>query len=54
MATAAQPLRRNTSKVHVVAMNDGIRSERTDTLAAEEPLEIRVQGPGQELSLIHI
>ena len=29
-------------------MNDGIRSERTDTLAAEEPLEIRVQGPGQE------
>jgi FdhD protein len=48
MATAAQPLRRNTSNVHVVALNDGIRSERTDTLAAEEPLEIRVQGPGQE------
>jgi FdhD protein len=48
MATAAQPLRRNTSNVHVVAVNDGIRSERTDTLAAEEPLEIRVQGPGQE------
>ena len=48
MATAAQPLRRNTSNVHVVAMNDGVRSERTDTLAAEEPLEIRVQGPGQE------
>ena len=48
MATAAQPLRRNTSNVHVVAVNDGIRSERTDTLAAEEPLEIRVQAPGQE------
>jgi FdhD protein len=48
MATAAEPLRRNTSNVHVVAMNDGVRSERTDTLAAEEPLEIRVQGPGQE------
>ncbi|HYY09193.1 MAG TPA: formate dehydrogenase accessory sulfurtransferase FdhD [Actinomycetota bacterium] len=48
MATAAQPLRRNTSNVHVVAMNDGVRSERTDTLAAEEPLEIRVQGPRQE------
>jgi FdhD protein len=48
MATAAQPLRRNTSSVHVVALNEGIRSERTDTLAAEEPLEIRVQGPGQE------
>ena len=48
MATAAQPVRRNVSNVHVVAMADGIRSERTDTLAAEEPLEIRVQGPGQE------
>ena len=48
MATAAQPLRRNTANVHVLAMNDGIRSERTDTLAAEEPLEIRIQGPGQE------
>jgi FdhD protein len=48
MATPAQPLRRNTSNVHVVAVNEGVRSERTDTLAAEEPLEIRVQGPGQE------
>jgi FdhD protein len=48
MAATAQPLRRNTSNVHVVALNDGVRSERTDTLAAEEPLEIRVQGPGQE------
>jgi FdhD protein len=34
--------------VHVVVLNAGVRSERTDTLAAEEPLEIRVQGPGQE------
>jgi FdhD protein len=48
MATTSQPLRRNVANVHVVAMNDGVRSERTDTLAAEEPLEIRVQGPGQE------
>ncbi len=48
MATAAQPLRRNTSNVHVVALHEGVRSERTDTLAAEEPLEIRVQGQGQE------
>jgi FdhD protein len=29
-------------------MNDGVRSERTDTLAAEEPLEIRVQARRQE------
>jgi FdhD protein len=48
MGTAAQPLRRNVSNVHVVALNEGVRSERTDTLAAEEPLEIRIQGPGQE------
>ena len=48
MASAGLPLRRNTSNVHVVAVNDGIRSERTDTLAAEEPMEIRVQAPGQE------
>jgi FdhD protein len=48
MATAAQPLRRNTAHAHVVVLNDGVRSERTDTLAAEEPLEIRVQGPGQD------
>ncbi|HET9671474.1 MAG TPA: formate dehydrogenase accessory sulfurtransferase FdhD [Actinomycetota bacterium] len=48
MATSALPLRRNTANAHVVALNDGVRSERTETLAAEEPLEIRVQGPGQE------
>ncbi len=40
--------------MHVVAMNDGVRSERTDTLAAEEPLEIRVQGPGQELRSVAV
>jgi FdhD protein len=54
MSTAAQPLRRNVANVHVVAMNDGVRSERTDTLAAEEPLEIRVQGPGQELRSVAV
>jgi FdhD protein len=30
-------------------VNDGVRSERTDTLATEEPLEIRVQGAGQDM-----
>ncbi len=33
---------------------DGTRSERTDTLATEEPLEIRVQGPGQEQSQVAV
>jgi FdhD protein len=32
----------------VVAVHDGASSERTDSLATEEPLEIRVQGEGQE------
>ena len=42
-----EPLRRNQASVRVVAINDGVRSERPDTLAAEEPMEIRVAGPGQ-------
>jgi len=44
----APPVRRNQTPVRVVAVNDGIRSERPDTLATEEPMEIRAGGPGQE------
>jgi FdhD protein len=40
-------LRRHTTKRRVVAVNDGVRSERPDALATEEPMEIRVEGPGQ-------
>ncbi len=40
-------LRRNVRPIRVLAVRDGSRSERADTLAAEEPLEIRVEGPGQ-------
>lgn len=29
-------------------MRDGVRAERPDVLATEEPMEIRVEGPGQE------
>lgn len=46
MATA-EPIRRNVTPARVVAFNDGVRSERADTLATEEPMEIRVAGPGQ-------
>jgi FdhD protein len=40
-----EPVRSNVANVRVQAVHDGVRSARTDTLAAEEPLEIRVQGP---------
>ena len=33
--------------MRVLALNDGVRSERPDTLATEEPMEIRVAGPDQ-------
>lgn len=47
MATT-EPLRRSQTPVRVVAVNEGVRSERPDTLATEEPMEIRVAGPGQD------
>ena len=41
------PLRRSVSKVRALAISgDGV-VERPDALAAEEPMEIRVEGPGQ-------
>ena len=45
---APEIVRRNATPVRVVAVRDGVRSERADTLATEEPMEIRAQGPGQE------
>jgi len=32
----------------VLAVHDGVRSERPDDLATEEPMEIRVHGPGSD------
>lgn len=45
---APEIIRRNATPVRVVAVHDGVRSERADSLATEEPMEIRAQGPGQE------
>jgi len=42
---ATEPIRRNVTLVRVTAMGEAARVERPDTLATEEPLEIRVQGP---------
>jgi FdhD protein len=48
------PLRRNVTGVRLIAMDAGVRSERPDTLATEEPMEIRVGGPGQEPAAVAI
>jgi FdhD protein len=44
----SEPLRRNLTPARIVSLRGGMRSERTDTLAGEEPMEIRAHGPGQE------
>lgn len=50
----SEPIRKGVTPVRVVAVNDGVRSERTDTLATEEPLEIRVEGPGGERTQVAV
>ena len=45
---------RTSTPARVVVVRDGVRSERTDSLATEEPLEIRVQGPGQEQAQVAV
>jgi FdhD protein len=54
MATTSSPLRRNVTHAKVVAIREGIGSERADQLATEEPMEIRVAGPGQEAAPIAV
>jgi len=51
---APEPLRRNLTPTKVVAINGGVRSERPDTLATEEPMEIRAGGPGQEAASVAV
>jgi FdhD protein len=40
--------RRTTTGTRVLALRDGAARRRPDTLATEEPMEIRAGGPGQE------
>jgi FdhD protein len=47
MKPGAERFRRNLTPVRIVAVRDGVRSERPDQLATEEPMEIRAEGPGQ-------
>jgi len=41
-------VRRQTNPVRAVAYRDGRRSARPDEVVTEEPLEVRLAGPGQE------
>jgi FdhD protein len=54
MAEPAPELRRNITHVRITAIHDGVRSERPDTVATEEPMEIRVGGPGQEAQAVAV
>jgi FdhD protein len=45
---AGSAVRRNVAVARVLAVGEGRARERADRLAAEEPMEIRVAGPGQE------
>ena len=54
MVAGTERLRSNTAQVRVTAVTDGVFSERPDRLAAEEPMEIRVGGPGQEAAPVSV
>jgi FdhD protein len=51
---ADQEVRRNVTPVRVITVHAGARGERADTLATEEPLEIRAQGPAQDASRVAV
>jgi FdhD protein len=53
MVTPEQ-VRRNVTPVRVVAVNGDRRTERADSLATEEPLEIRAHGPDQDASRVAV
>jgi FdhD protein len=52
--TTTEPLRRTVTPVRVTSVHDGNRRERPDSLATEEPMEIRVQGPGQRAESVAV
>jgi len=51
---SAVPLRRNVSSARVTAVRAAEPFERADRLAAEEPMEIRVGGPGDEPTAVSV
>jgi FdhD protein len=53
-SASGDPARRNVTDVRLTAIHGGVRSERPDTVATEEPMEIRVGGPGQEAKAVAV
>ena len=51
---APESVRRNVSPTRIVAVRGGVRSERADALATEEPLEIRAGGPAQRAESVAV
>jgi FdhD protein len=51
---APEQVRKNVTPMRVLAVRDGMRTERADTVATEEPLEIRAQGPGQDAARVAV
>jgi FdhD protein len=47
-------VRRNVRRVRLTTVNAGVPSTRADTLAGEEPMEIRAGGPGQEPAAVAV
>jgi FdhD protein len=52
--SVSEPIRRSSTQVRIVAVDHDVRGERPDTLATEEPMEIRIAGPGQELKSVSV
>lgn len=50
----ATPLRRNVAGVRILALRGRERLERADRVAGEEPMEIRVGGPGDEAQSVAV
>ncbi|MGZ8607014.1 MAG: formate dehydrogenase accessory sulfurtransferase FdhD [Actinomycetota bacterium] len=51
---APVPIRRSVARVRAFTVREGSSAERPDVLAAEEPMEIRVAGPGQPASAVAV
>ncbi|MEO8424477.1 MAG: formate dehydrogenase accessory sulfurtransferase FdhD [Actinomycetota bacterium] len=52
--SVSEPIRRSATSVRILAVHDGVSGERPDTLATEEPMEIRAAGPDQELRAVAV